>query len=74
MKSSSLAERLEEWEATMRSLQMDHEPTMQKIAAPEGVEAPEAMEQPARPRAPRRTSRARTIETRDQGLRSFRVF
>jgi hypothetical protein len=73
MKSSGLAERLQELEAAMQSLQMSPSPTMRKIALPAGAERLDQREQPARPR-PRHASRARTIEIRDQGLRSFRVF
>ncbi|HUQ09068.1 MAG TPA: hypothetical protein VM146_02045 [Steroidobacteraceae bacterium] len=77
MKSFNLAERPEELEAGMQSLQMSSEPVTRRIAAPEVAEKTAAnptLEQPARPRALRRGLRARTIETRDQGLRPFRVF
>ena len=70
MKSSSLAERLEELEAVMQSLQMSSEPITRRIAAPDTAAT---TEQPARPRV-RRKFRAGAIETRDQGLRAFRVF
>jgi hypothetical protein len=77
MKSSNLAERLEELEAVMQALQMSSEPATRLIAAPEASEATQAgetTELPARPPSVRRTFRMRTIETRDQGLRAFRVF
>jgi hypothetical protein len=69
MKSSNLAERLEEFEAVVQSLQMSVEPATRRMAAPESCETPA---EPARPA--RRGFGARTIQIRDQGLRSFRVF
>jgi hypothetical protein len=77
MKSRNVAERLDELKALAHSLQMSGEPVTRRIVAPETIgntAAPAAIEQPPRPRASRRGLRARTIETRDQGLRSFRVF
>lgn len=70
MKSSNLAERLEELEAVMQSLQLSGEPTTRRITAPQASGIPE---QPARPLR-RRGFRAGGIRIRDQGLRSFRVF
>ena len=69
MKSSNLAERLEEMESVIQSLNMRDEPTTRLIAAP-GVA--ETLEQPTR--RSRRVARLRGIQTRDQGLRAFRVF
>jgi hypothetical protein len=69
MKSSNLAERLDELESVIQSLQLRVEPTTRLITAPEVTQP---LEDPARP--VRRTSRLRAIHTRDQGLRSFRVF
>jgi len=62
MKSSNLAQRLEEFDAVMESLRLTPPPTT-RVTAPE---------QPARP--VRRAARVRTIQIRDQGLRGFRVF
>ena len=65
MKSSNLAERLEEFEATLESLRLRNEPAtrqvvMQDAAAPAGEK-------------PRRRARIGAIQIRDQGLRPFRV-
>lgn len=69
MKSSNLAERLEEFEATLESLRLTPSPTTRVIAAGPALDV---LEQPARP--VRRPSRTRGIHIREQGLRSFRVF
>jgi hypothetical protein len=69
MNSSNLAERFEELDSVIQSLQLRGEPSMRLMAAPEVAET---LAQPARPA--RRVSRLRAIQTRDQGLRSFRVF
>lgn len=69
MKSSNLAERLEEFEATLESLNLTRSPTTRLIAV---EPASDGLAQPTRP--VRRPSRARTIGISDQGLRSFRVF
>jgi hypothetical protein len=61
MKSSNLAQRLEELDAVMESLRLTPPPTM-RITLPE----------PTRP--VRRAARVRTIHIREQGLRGFRVF
>jgi hypothetical protein len=65
MKSSNLAERLEEFEATLDSLRLTSEPTTRRIVA---QDAPALAA-----KKPRRSGRIRAIHTRDQGLRSFRV-
>lgn len=65
MKSSNLAERLEEFEATLDSLRLTPSPTTRLIV--KSVAEPPM-------RLPQRTPRTRTIILRDQGLRSFRVF
>jgi hypothetical protein len=66
MKSSNLAERLEEFEATLESLQLTQAPVMNRIVA---RDAPA----PAPQRPVRRARRVGGIQIRDQGLRSFRV-
>ena len=68
MKSSNLAERLEEFEATLDSLRLTPSPGMRLVVKT----VPEISAQPER--RVNRVSRARTIVLRDQGLRSFRVF
>ena len=68
MKTSSLAERLQVYEATCDSLKLTKEPTTRIVVT---REAPATLENPRRPA--RRAFRARTIEVRDQGLRLFRV-
>jgi hypothetical protein len=66
MKSSSLAQRLEEFEATIESLRLSGEPTTRRIA-------PQDVSPSAPIKAPRRRMRAGGIQIRDQGLRAFRV-
>jgi hypothetical protein len=66
MRSSNLAERLEEFAATAEAVGAPKEVTTRVLAAAEAVREP---------RAPRRLSRSsRRIQTRDPGLRHFRVF
>ena len=67
MKSSNLAERLEEFEATLNSLRLTNEPTTRLLVS---QDAPTL----AQKKPTRRAGRIRAIEIRDQGLRSFRVF
>ena len=69
MKSSNLAERLEEFEATLDSLRLTRSPGTRQIAALRASGSPADQ-----PRPLRRISRLRGIEIRGQGLRSFRVF
>jgi hypothetical protein len=69
MKSSNLAERLEEFEATIDSLRLTPSPGTRQIAV---LPAPHSLADPPRPL--RRVSRTRGIEIRGQGLRAFRVF
>lgn len=69
MKSSNLAERLEEFEATIETLRLTPSPTTRVIAAEPALDV---LAQPARPA--RRAARTRGIQIREQGLRSFRVF
>ena len=64
MKSSSLAQRLEEFEAI--NLRLTSAPVTRRIVI-EGVPTM------AQLRAPRRRIRAGGIQVRDQGLRMFRV-
>lgn len=66
MKSSNLAERLEEFAATVKAVDTrDQKPT--RLVALAATDIP--------PRAPRRRSSGfRRIEIRDPGLRHFRVF
>ena len=69
MKSSNLAEQLEEFAATLDSLRLTPSPDTRRIVAePER----ETLEDQARP--VRRASRVRRIEIRGQGLSAFRVF
>lgn len=68
MKSSNLAERLEEFESVVDSLRLTPSPATQRLAA---QDAPQESGEPARPA--RRAFRGRGIELRDQGLRPFRV-
>ena len=68
MKSSNLAQRLEELEAVMESLQLTPPPTARIAPSQEAVATTEA------PRPVRRSGRVRAIQIRDQGLRGFRVF
>jgi hypothetical protein len=66
MKSSNLAQRLEEHEASLKSLRLASEPATRQVVA---QDAPFAT--PENPlRRPRRPGR---IQIRDQGLRPFRV-
>jgi len=69
MKSSNLAERLEEFEATIDTLRLSPSPETRQIAV---LRAPHSRVD--QPRPLRRASRARGIEIRGQGLRSFRVY
>lgn len=66
MKSSNLAQRLEEFEASLESLNLSNAPVTRRLAVTEA-----AGETPA-PR-PRRTPRRLTLRISDQGLRPFRV-
>ena len=66
MKNSNLAERLEEFAATVEALDSpEHRTTVVLSFVPETP-------RPAPP-APRRTFGTRRIEIRDEGLRPFRV-
>jgi hypothetical protein len=65
MKSSNLAQRLEEFEADIASLRLTGQPETQVIMTRDGDRQP----QPAVRRAPR----APRIVIRDDGLRPFRV-
>jgi hypothetical protein len=68
MNMSSLARRLEEYEADVESLKLSRAPVTRKLI-PQGSKST-----PREPRPPmRRASGARTIQIRDQGLRPFRV-
>lgn len=69
MKSTNLAERLEEFDAVIDSLRLTSERTIRMDVQPEAN--PETRERPARPR---RIFRAGGIVSRDQGLRAFKVF
>jgi len=66
MKPSSLAERLEEFEATIASLRLSGEPATRRIM-------PQDVSTKAQIKAPRRRVRVGGIQIRDQGLRAFRV-
>ena len=66
MKSSSLAQCLEEFEATRNSLRLTNEPKTCQVV--EKVAPNAAAEKPLRRRA-----RTGGIRIRDQGLRMFRV-
>lgn len=68
MKTSSLAERLEEFEAAHGSLKLENEPPT-RVVVTRGLAADTAAAQ----RPVRRAFRVRGIEIRDQGLRLFRV-
>jgi hypothetical protein len=73
MKSSNLAERLEEFEAVMDSLRLTSERTVRmdvRLEANSDVGSV-ASELQARPR---RAFRAGSIVNRDQGLRAFKIF
>lgn len=65
MKSSNLAQRLEEFEATLQSLQRTSGPATRHVELPGAAAAGE--------KRPRRMRRIRAIQLRDQGLRAFRV-
>ena len=69
MKSSNLAQRLEEFDAVIDSLRLTSERTIRMEVRAEANS--EGNELQARPR---RTARAGAIVSRDQGLRAFRVF
>jgi hypothetical protein len=66
MKSSNLAQRLEEFEATLNSLRLGNEPATRLVMA---RDAPV----PSSDQPPRRRARTGGIQIRDQGLRPFRV-
>ena len=66
MKSSNLARRLEEYEASMASLRLTGEPSTRRIV-------PSDVSPIAQTKAPRRRVRVGGIQIRDQGLRAFRV-
>ena len=66
MKSSSLAQRLEEFEASISSLRLIGEPATRRIV-------PHDVSTKAQIKAPRRRVRVGGIQIRDQGLRAFRV-
>jgi hypothetical protein len=67
MKSSNLAERLEQYEAEIDTLNLARAPSMRRLEAASA--AGEDM-----PRATRRRSHRPGLQIRDQGLRPFRVF
>jgi hypothetical protein len=68
MNTSSLARRLEEYEADAASLKLARAPVMRRVM-PQGPQI-----SPAESLRPvRRARAARTIQIRDQGLRPFRV-
>jgi hypothetical protein len=67
MKSSNLAQCLEEFEATLESLRLTNEPETRQVV---GQDAPFA----APEKTLRRHTRTGGIQIRDQGLRPFRVF
>jgi hypothetical protein len=69
MKSSNLAQRLEEFDAVSELLRLVP-PTTALFGDPRSASA--GPREPARP--VRRTGRVRAIQIRDQGLRGFRVF
>lgn len=69
MKTSNLAERLEQFEATIDSLRLTPEPGTRQIVAKAGPEVADARTRPSR-----RAARVRAIEIREQGLRAFRIF
>ena len=66
MKYSNLAERLEEFEATLETLQLSDAPATRQVVA---RDAPT----PAPDKPARRARRVGGIQIRDQGLRAFRV-
>jgi hypothetical protein len=68
MKTSNLAQRLEEFEATLQSLRLTQEPATRMFITQES----DAPSQPAA-RRPRRPRRPGGIQLRHQGLRAFRV-
>ena len=68
MNMSSLARRLEEYEADVESLKLTRAPVTRQLM-PQGPQP--ASGEPRRP--VRRAFGARTIQIRDQGLRPFRV-
>lgn len=68
MKTSSLAQRLEEFDAQIESLKLTQKPATRRLFQ---QPAAEAAGDPLR--AARRAPRARSIRIRDQGLRPFRV-
>ena len=67
MKSSNLAEQLEEFEVTLESLRLAPPATRRVVE-----KSPPVLRHDQKPA--RRGSRVRGIEIRGQGLRSFRVF
>jgi hypothetical protein len=66
MKYSNLAERLEEFEATLETLRLSNAPATRQVVARDAL-TPD----PQKPL--RRTRRVGGIQIRDQGLRAFRV-
>lgn len=68
MKSTNLAQRLEEFDAVLASLQLTPSPAT-RVVVPK--EAPAASGPPARPA---RRVRVGGIRISDQGLRGFRIF
>jgi hypothetical protein len=65
MKNSSLAERVDAYDAAIESLKLSREPAT-RVVVPQGTSL-------AAPRPFRRAVRVGGIQTRDQGLRLFRV-
>jgi hypothetical protein len=68
MKSSNLAQRLEDFEAVVESLRLTPSPVTQRLASEEAPGVPQETTRPVR-----RALRVRSIRIRDQGLRLFRV-
>ena len=66
MNSSSLAQCLEEFEASMQSLRLTNEPATRRVVARNSTV-------PSSGKPPRRRARTGGIRIRDQGLRLFRV-
>jgi hypothetical protein len=66
MKSANLAQRLEEFEASLASLNLRAEPVTRRVVAQD------FLQQPPR-KLPRRSYRTGGIRISDQGLHAFRV-
>ena len=66
MNTSSLAQRLEDFEATLESLHLVPVPATRQVVASDGLQEPVR-------KLPRRSFRTGGIRIRDQGLRAFRV-